>query len=269
MAGSEDEDYKSPENVVKTPSEVYKVSVKIPPFWSDRPEVWFFQIEAQFKIGGITSEETKFNYIVAQLEPRYVENIWDIVTGKSEQKYADAKNRLLGLFQESETNRMKKLLTGMDMGDLKPSQFLQKLKTLATSNISETLLKTLWLEKLPDYMKNIILVSNEELPKLAAMADKIADMNPSRNVCAVSASNADLLERISFLEKKISSLTMQSRQRSPARQPDRSRRRSTSRKRYNPKGSLCFYHFKFGEKCYPEKCKPPCSWKPSENSQVQ
>ena len=70
-------------------AEVHKVSVKIPPFWVNRPEIWFYQVEAQFKISGIVSEETKFNYLVSQLEPKYVENIWDIVKKNSDIKYSE------------------------------------------------------------------------------------------------------------------------------------------------------------------------------------
>ncbi|GFQ77072.1 uncharacterized protein TNCT_646171 [Trichonephila clavata] len=93
--------------------ETSAVSIKIPPFWTDRLEIWFFQVEAQFQISRISSEETKFNYLVSQLEPKYVENIWDIVNSKSDTKYTDSKNRLLSLFKESEYIRIKRLLTGI------------------------------------------------------------------------------------------------------------------------------------------------------------
>ncbi|UYV82709.1 hypothetical protein LAZ67_22000643 [Cordylochernes scorpioides] len=36
-------------------------------------------VEAQFAINGISQEMTKFNYLVAQLEPHFVENLWDII----------------------------------------------------------------------------------------------------------------------------------------------------------------------------------------------
>ncbi|GFY31271.1 hypothetical protein TNCV_752331 [Trichonephila clavipes] len=148
--------------------EMSAVSIKIPPFWTDRPEIWFYQVEAQFQISRISLEETKFHYLVSQLEPKYVENIWDIVNSKSDTKYTDSKNRLLSLFKESENLRIKRLLTGIELGDMKPSQLLQKLKTVATSDISDNLIKTLWLEKLPESIKNILVVSDENLSKLAS-----------------------------------------------------------------------------------------------------
>ncbi|GFR29139.1 peptidase A2 domain-containing protein [Trichonephila clavata] len=118
-------------------------SIKIPPFWIDRPEIWFYQVEAQFQISRISLEKIKFKYLVSQLEPKYVENIWDIVNSKSDTKYTDSKNRLLSLYKESRNLRIKGLLTGIELGDMKPSQLLQKLKTVATSDISENLIKIL------------------------------------------------------------------------------------------------------------------------------
>lgn len=47
------------------------VSVKILPFSVDRPDMWFYQFEVQFQILGITLEETKFNYLLTQLEPSH------------------------------------------------------------------------------------------------------------------------------------------------------------------------------------------------------
>ena len=44
-------------------------------------------------------------------------------------KYLEFKTRLLDLFKESENTRIKKLISGIDLGNLKPSQLLQKLKS--------------------------------------------------------------------------------------------------------------------------------------------
>ncbi|GFW64996.1 transposon Ty3-G Gag-Pol polyprotein [Trichonephila clavipes] len=104
------------------------VNIKIPPFWTDRPEIWFYQVEAQFQISRISLEETKFHYLVSQLEPKYVENIWGIVNSKSDTKYTDSKNRLLSLFKESENLRIKRFLTG--------NEFLEYGKLQSAINIA-------------------------------------------------------------------------------------------------------------------------------------
>ncbi|XP_035230005.1 uncharacterized protein LOC118201964 [Stegodyphus dumicola] len=135
------------------------VSVKIPPFWIDRPEIWFYTVEAKFKIAGITSQETKFNYLVAQLDPKFVKNIWDIIKDETATKYSAAKERLTNLFKESENKRIKRLLAGLELGDMKPSQMLRKMRTLGDNNdVSEKVLRTLWMEKLSDTVKNILKV---------------------------------------------------------------------------------------------------------------
>ncbi|XP_035213821.1 uncharacterized protein LOC118187665 [Stegodyphus dumicola] len=132
----------SEESAIK--EEIARVSVKIPPFWAEKPEIWFYQVEAQFSICGITAEEeTKFNYLVSQLEAKFVESLWDIISDNSKTKYTAAKERLLNTFKESENKRLQRLLTGIDLGDSKPSQLLQKMRNLATDGISDKVLKTL------------------------------------------------------------------------------------------------------------------------------
>ncbi|GFQ69767.1 uncharacterized protein TNCT_113541 [Trichonephila clavata] len=90
--------------------EANKVRVKIPPFWEEKPEIWFFQVEAQFSIVNINQEETKFNYLVAQLHPKFIENIWVIIQSNAKNKYSCAKSRLLSTFIESEKKALKNYL---------------------------------------------------------------------------------------------------------------------------------------------------------------
>ncbi|GFR01885.1 transposon Ty3-G Gag-Pol polyprotein [Trichonephila clavata] len=68
--------------------EANKVSVKIPPFWEEKPEIWVFQVQAQFSIANVNQEETKFNYLVAQLDPKFIENMWDIIQINEKNKYS-------------------------------------------------------------------------------------------------------------------------------------------------------------------------------------
>lgn len=258
--------------------EASAVSVKIPPFWTDKPEMWFFQVEAQFKIANITSEETKFNYLVAQLEPRYIENIWDIIKGDKTNKYTAAKERLLATFTESESKKIKKLLTGLELGDMTPSQLLRQMRSLSGGSdvVSDKVLRTLWLDKMPSNIKSILIVSDEslEIEKLAIMADKIVEMSPRTpelsEVQRKPSQMDELITRISSLENQIASMSVHRCSRSPNRQsPIRNRTRSRSRRKFDPNGKLCFYHFHYGKKCYPEKCVQPCSWKHSENQSQQ
>jgi hypothetical protein len=49
-------------------AETNAVSFKLPPFWTSQPQVWFQQAEAQFTIRKISTDETKYAYIVAALD---------------------------------------------------------------------------------------------------------------------------------------------------------------------------------------------------------
>ena len=51
------------------PATISSVSIKLPPFWTTRPEVWFCQVEAQFATctPAITVDLTKFNHVVTAL----------------------------------------------------------------------------------------------------------------------------------------------------------------------------------------------------------
>ena len=126
------------------------VRLKLPPFWIENPEIWFFQIEAQFFNERVRSETSKFNQLVANLEPKFLENIWDIITSDDTAKYSAAKIRLLNILKERDVRQLKKLLAGLELGDMKPSQLLRKMQSLAGSEVTQKALKTLWLDTLPN-----------------------------------------------------------------------------------------------------------------------
>ncbi|GBN63668.1 hypothetical protein AVEN_169648-1, partial [Araneus ventricosus] len=43
------------------------VAIKTPVFRSDKPELWFAQLESQFALGNISVDSTKFHYVIAAL----------------------------------------------------------------------------------------------------------------------------------------------------------------------------------------------------------
>lgn len=264
--------------------EVARVSVKIPPFFRKNARVWFWQIEAQFQNNQITSELTKYNYLVGNLDTEIAELVTDIIgQNLSSTPYTDLKNRLLQEFEETESRKAKKLLTEMELGDKKPSALLRQMKALAGTNVTNEFLRTIFLDRLPVTARSVLAASSsEDLESIALMADKILEViSPTQYVYTMQGENphssplAPNEERLSRLEKTLAEMSLhltelvkterQPRSRSRSEQsPYRRRSRSNSRKRHKQ----CWYHFKFGEDA--RQCNKPCEFQtkttPQENS---
>ncbi|GFW23104.1 transposon Tf2-6 polyprotein [Trichonephila clavipes] len=136
----------------------------------------------------------------------------------------------ISTFKDSEEKCIKKLLTGISLGDMKPSQLLRKMKSLAGVNISEKVLRTLWLDKLPDSNKNILVISSENLENLSVMADKIFEINSSPEIYSAMK---NILDKVSLLEQWISELSI-NRRNSGSEFKNSSQTRNKSRSRSRP-----------------------------------
>ncbi|XP_026760379.2 uncharacterized protein LOC113519459 [Galleria mellonella] len=260
------------------PSEVLRVGVRIPPFWPEEPSLWFAQVESQFTLSKITTDETKFCYLVAQLDHQYAAEVKDIITNPpSTNKYDKLKSELIKRLSASQEKRVKQLLIHEELGDRKPSQFLRHMQSLAGPSVPMDFLKTIWSSRLPPNIQTVI-ASQDDLPieKLADLADKVHEIAPSTPQVASTSTASDsessysnLARQVSELTKQVALLTSQvSNTRRPARpqyrRNNRSHSRSRSRPRQPPTGhSHCFY-FTYGAKA--RKCKQPCEF-PTENSQ--
>ncbi|KAL4148407.1 hypothetical protein QTP88_002660 [Uroleucon formosanum] len=106
---------------------VNHVTVKLPPFWAEKPSLWFSQVDLQFAISGITSEETKFHYVVAQLDTRYAAEVEDIITNPPPtERYKHLRTKLVERLSISEEQRVRQLINEKELSDrqITKQQFL-------------------------------------------------------------------------------------------------------------------------------------------------
>ncbi|KAF8789816.1 hypothetical protein HNY73_007726 [Argiope bruennichi] len=176
-----------------TESQVSHLSVKIPPLWRNNIKLWFIQVESNFALAKITSDLTKYNNLIATIDPETLSAVADILLAPPDtNKYDVLKTRLIAEFSASENEQIRRLLSELHLGADKPSQLLRKMCELGGgTGIKDDFLKTLWLQRLPSEMQAILSISSEPLDNLANMADKIAEVRISSTdsrVFAVSRS---------------------------------------------------------------------------------
>lgn len=256
---------------------IARVAVKIPDFISSDPELWFAMVEGSFASAGVTVDSTKFGYVVGALPPKYAIEVKDIImTPPSDSKYAKIKQELIRRLSASQEEKTRQLLERVEIGDRKPSQFLRHLQSLADSSVPETLLKTLWMGRLPKGIQvALAIVKDSKLEDLAVHADNIADASGPSLPQIAETSRDDTFE--AMLNLKLSQLSLSINQeiatlrsevaainnrssRSPDSKPStyRSRSRSRSRTLHGADG-LCWYHWRYGTQS--RKCKEPCTYK--------
>lgn len=256
---------------------ICKVSVKVPPFWYQKPAMWFAHIETQFRVVGITADQTKYDYVVSNLDMKVMTEVEDIVTNPPDDgKYERLKSELINRLSTSEEQRVRQLLTEEELGDRKPTQFLRHLRSLAGTTLTdESILRQLFMRRLPQHLQVILAASADPLDDIASRADKILEVAPSitptstpQFVHAAAApcsedpfgfrSFADQMQKLTDSVAALSAHSRTSRSRSRNRNYTRNQSRSPS----SSNSGLCWYHKLFQHKA--RKCISPCSW--TENS---
>lgn len=251
---------------------------KLPVFWSNVPEVWFIQVEQIFNLNRITSDVSKYRHVVAVLPQEAMGNVIDILRQPpTENKYNTLKEALISRHSISENRKLESLLNSSEMGDRSPSSFYREMENLmGNSNfINQSLLKKLWLRKLPESVRLAVTCSNiEEVTALLSMADKIWEVTQNSQLSAVASSSSSdkedkLLNAIKTLTLEVCSLKeklsrnslrgQNNYQRRRGRSTSRSTSRSSSRSRSgNRNDNYCWYHSNFADKA--SKCIPPCQY---------
>lgn len=255
-----------------TSQNVNRVAVKVPPFWPEHAEIWLAQVEAQFAVAGLTSDDSKFNTVVAAIESNVLVQISDAILNPPEKdKYGNLKKCIKERYCESEQKKTQKLLSVIDLGDKRPTQLLNELSSLAGDKVTRGFLKSLWLQRLPAQVRAILQTSDVDLNDLAKLADSIMEVGDYQHLSAVSSSGqlpsssgaSDVDKRLARIEQQISSLCQnintdgkkrRSRSASAKRQNISTRRNSSA----NVGDQLCWFHHKYGANA--RKCREPCTY---------
>ncbi|XP_071824414.1 uncharacterized protein [Apostichopus japonicus] len=248
-------------DVERTEKSMATVSIKLPPFWPGDPLLWFAQVEAQFATKRVTSQDTKYSYIVASLTPDIAQEVRDLLLSPPQaDRYKTLKDTLIKRTAVSEQQRLQQLLNEVTLGDRKPSQLLRHMQQLlGGKKLEESILKQLFLQRLPTNVQLVLASSSEDVKveQIAELADKILEVaTPTVNAVATTTPEVSNIQR---LEQHVGRLSRQLEDLSMRLNRQQSRSRSSSRKRRDsPAASeICWYHRTYGDKA--QKCRQPCS----------
>lgn len=279
-------------SAVPSTSAFERGNIRIPEFTPEDPELWFCIIERNFSAAGITSDGIKASYVTGALGPRYIAEVRDILLSPPPTGLFEAlKKELICRLSVSQEQKARRLLEHEEIGDRKPSQFLRHLRGLAGTCVSESLLRTLWLGRLPANVQAILATQKDTaLEKVAELADAITDTMPGRlsvaeatlasapvQPCATDTISERMMQMLISLQNQAETMQSQIAELRVSRSDHRpfrrsERRRSFSRRRFNSRerstatNGMCWYHTKYGPRAH--HCVPPCSYvQPAGNSQ--
>lgn len=261
----------------KDSQSVQAVSLVVPPFIEKDPVLWFMILEAEFTSKHVTSDTAKFNHLLTRLPTDITIALRDlIITSCSSDRYNCLKNAVIKRVTPSDKTRLHKLFTGLQLGSSKPSALLLEMRGLLQGScMDESLLRELWLQRLPDNVQAMLsLAKSQSLSEIADIADVIMDRftgPPGPSSSSVSLPNANptsdlaihaidtasppstnvLVSEIAALRQEVQRLKLHRCQRdSLSRSPSPSRRRT--------RRPICRYHARFGRAA--RNCVKPCSF---------
>lgn len=167
----------------RSTASIHHYAVRLPPFWTHNPVVWFLQVESQFALAGITTQLTQFRHVVSVLPQEVAAQLVDILAAPPATNPYDAlKSAVLERTTASERKRFQELLSAEDLGDRRPTELLRHMNSLLgerAASFDQSLLKQLFLQRLPATAQMILAsASTLQLQQLAELADKIIEVSP-------------------------------------------------------------------------------------------
>ena len=227
---------------------VNATAVKLPSFWSGNPEVWFKQAESVFSTRRpqITSQQTKFDYIIQALDNSTADRVQAIILSPPEDPYDTLRAALIRIFGKTQTQKDQEVLNINGLGDKKPSELLQHILNLNAD--PKTLVKALFLAQLPPEVRQILALSDKtDIKDLAKEADRIMEVSQLSNNSQVNSTSGF---------RKSGGRNPDSR--SGGRNPGDQHPVSKSDQQWPLLPGLCKYHSKFGDRA--RSCLLPCKF---------
>ena len=238
--------------------------LRLPSFWCDAPRSWFTMAEAQFRLRNITEDNEMYLCLIAAL-PREAFRLVAHLVERDDQPadaYAQLKAALLTSHTMSNYQRVELLSRVEPLGGRKPSDLLAVMLELCPrGHETSPFFGYLFLQRLPREIR--VLLAEEDAADMRALAEKadrfMALHAPQSHDSSVAAMAASPDSEDDTVAAATAGRAKKPQKKQQKKQQQR-RRRSISPAAKKP--SLCFYHFRFGERA--RHCEEPCAWSENE-----
>lgn len=150
-----------------------------PLFYVKNPKGWFNQFESKLLAADMIEDLPVYYELLKELNNHDILCcILDVFQNMSMvNKYMYFRSHLLKKISEQE--RLIELVSDLKLEDKYPSVLLNEMKQLTDDKLLEQNLQRLWLQKLPQQVQDILLLSSDSLSSKSLLADNIKDLHYS------------------------------------------------------------------------------------------
>jgi hypothetical protein len=237
--------------------------LRLPSFWCDAPRSWFTMAEAQFRLHNITEDNNRYLCLIAALPRKAFCLVAHLVERDDQPVDAQLRAALLTSHTMSDYQRVELLSRVEPLGGHKPSDLLAVMLELCPrGHETSPFFGYLFLQRLPREIR--VLLAEEDVADMRALTEKadrfMAIQAPQSHDSTVAAMAASPDSEDDTVAAATAGQAKQRQKKPQGKKQQQRRRRSISPAAKKP--SLCFYHFRFGEKA--RHCEEPCAWSENE-----
>lgn len=156
----------------KSAAHLNVVGIKMPAFMETAAAAWFSILEANFHIKHITTEETKFFHLIANLPPDVITKISATVIANH--SYKETKEVVVNIHERTKPELFSKLITKTSMTG-RPSYYMQELNSIAAKvGVGEDLVRHQFIQALPPTISPVLAAQKDlTLTQLGNLADEL------------------------------------------------------------------------------------------------
>jgi len=250
-------------------------SVSLPSFWPHDPLSWFHMAEAEFAAAQYPQEgHACYAAVLRALPTEIHQKVQDVTATLSPDiptAYHQLREALLERFTLSPLQQSYLLLEHPPLGARTPLALFADMQRLVPPS-GDTLLNALYLQRLPDRLRDALADKGHLSPReLAAAANNIFNSYPAAVVAALAAESPRVaavgsdpsvspapLPAVSAALPNRGSRGNRRSSKTPPRRFSTPFRSSRGSRPTSPAADFCWYHARFGKLA--KHCVPPCRW---------